>query len=201
LEQQTTTTQNDIGSLCVTSQQNELGILSWYKVSLNGVVLYMTVVPVALVDNTPKNISVTLNQNQEVVFQSAAFFDQLVVDPNYSVLLEDATQQQQQTQCNNYNLLLNNNNNNNKISITNIIVIVVCVVVVVVFVGVFVFVFVPKIKVWYAIHKYGPDNDQEPDCEMQTNAAADNPTFKSPFKRSKLYDERPVMQKKYKKYN
>jgi hypothetical protein len=80
------------------SQQSDdaIGALQWIQIQLNNTILYGQFLPKALVDMKPKILTSNYVENSmktggEVYMISPHFWDSLVIDPNYSILVDDSS--------------------------------------------------------------------------------------------------------------
>jgi len=77
-----------------TEHQNSQGSLSWFQISVDNVALYGTFLPVGVVDTRTTTLQISYEQVSTktekegiVTVSSPVFFEKLVVDPNFAVLL------------------------------------------------------------------------------------------------------------------
>jgi len=162
-----------------TSVENSAGNLLYFLVKSGDQYLYGQMVPIIIIDGTFRNVSsVFLKETDDVMITIPHFWDQIVVDPNYSVLVGENVNTL--NPCEKSNQLVTGGSSINK---SVIIGVVVGVVGGVILLAVFVFVVLPKIQLWRVMVK----NNENDHIEFPVELSHVNREYVSSVKTSSAY--------------
>jgi len=177
------------GSGVISAIEDSQGALSSFQMVVDGVPLYGQFFPFALLDNRPYTLSTTYTPggNSIVITSSTpVFLSELVIDPNFAVLLETSSPPQSNTNS--------PTNINNSVSKSVIIAVVVSVVGgVILIVAAFLFLF-PRIHVWWKVRVHDADDQHNEFADMKKRQSMVgvenyNPNYTSPSKYSTDYNK------------
>jgi len=126
----------------VTTKSDSQGVLRWVSLAVNDVSLYGQFLPYAQLDNKTQALNISYSQedtHRYVITRCPMFSNELVVDPNYVILVDDKA---------NPNSIITNNGGSSSVSTTAIIAGVVCSVGGVAIIAFVWFVVKPKVQLW-----------------------------------------------------